>query len=136
MASLAVMDAVDARLTAFWTHCAIVVDDTTGQGPVDGSPYLTVEYPVAREDQITVGSPGANVFRETGVIRLVLVQHVGTGRGQPVTWMDELRALFRGKQFAGVTIFAPSPAIEDPTNYAGGKFKVSSAVPYYYDLFA
>ncbi|WP_316234666.1 phage tail terminator-like protein [Bradyrhizobium sp. SZCCHNR1020] len=136
MASLAVMDAVDARLAANWTRCAIVADDTTGQGPADGSPYLTVEYPVAREEQITVGSPGANVFRETGVIRLVLVQQTGTGRRQPVQWMDELRALFRSTLFSGVTTFAPSPAIVDPANYAGGKFKVSCAVPYYFDLFA
>jgi hypothetical protein len=50
--------------------------------------------------------------------------------------MDQLRALFRSKQFGGITTFVPSPAIVDPTNYAGGKFKVSSAVPYYFDLFS
>lgn len=83
MASLIVMDAVAARLAANWTLCAIVDDDTTGQGPADGAPYLTVEYPVAREDQIAVGSPGANVFREIGVIRLVLVQQTGSGTRQP-----------------------------------------------------
>jgi len=41
MASLAVMDALDARLAAFWTRRAIAADDTTGQGSADGSPYLT-----------------------------------------------------------------------------------------------
>jgi len=130
------MDAVEARLAELWMLCAVVPDDTTGQGPADGSPYLTLEYPVAREEQITVGAPGFNVFRETGVIRLVLVQDTGTGTRQPISWMDSLRALFRGKQFAGVTTFAASPAIIDPTNYTGGKFKVSAAVVYYYDLFA
>jgi hypothetical protein len=130
------MDAVEARLKAFWSTCPVVADDTTGQGPDDGGPYLTLEYPVAREDQITVGSPGANVFRETGVIRLVLVQATGTGARLPITWMDQLRALFRGKQFGGVTTFAPSPAIIGPDNYrTPGKFEVSSAVPYYFDLF-
>jgi Bacteriophage related domain of unknown function len=130
------MDAVEARLATFWSACVVVADDTTGLGPEDGAPYLTLEYPVAREEQITVGSPGSNVFRETGVIRLVLVQATGTGKRQPVSWMDQLRGLFRGRQFGGVTTFAPSPAIIGPDNYRSpGKFEVSSAVPYYFDLF-
>lgn len=136
MASQAVIDAVAARLAASWTTTPMVVDDTTGQGTPDGAPYVTVEYPVARENQITIGAPGANVFRESGVIRLVLVSMTGGGLGQPISTMDALRALFRGKQFAGVTTYAPSPPAVDPTNYQGGRFKITSAVPYYFDLVA
>jgi len=49
-----VVDAVAARLAANWTATAIIDDDTTGQGTGDGSAYVTVEYPVAIENQITV----------------------------------------------------------------------------------
>jgi Bacteriophage related domain of unknown function len=136
MAGNAVVTAVAALLAANWLENEIVEDDTTGQGPADGSPYVTVEYPVAREDQITIGSPGNNIFRETGVIRVVMSFPTGTGLPQVTTLMDQLRAIFRGKQFDGVTTFAPSPAVIDPTNYQGGRFKVSSACPYYFDLFA
>jgi hypothetical protein len=137
MPSGTLVAAVMARLNASWTVTAIIEDDTTGQGTPDGSPYVTVEYPVAREDQITIGAPGSNVFRESGVIRLVMSFQTGGGLTQPLALMDQLRALFRGKQFDGVTTFAPSPAIVDPpTNYQGGRFKMSSAVPYYLDLFA
>ena len=87
-------------------------------------------------EQVTIGAPGNNVFRESGVIRLVMSFQTGGGLTQPLALMDQLRALFRGQQFDGVTTFTPSPAIVDPTNYQGGRFKMSSAVPYYLDLFA
>ena len=136
MAGKAVIDAVTARLQANWTLCAIVLDDTTGQGPGDGSPYVTLEFPVAIENQITIGSPGNNVFRETGAFRIKLVALTGQGLSQATDWIDQLRAIFRGKQFSGVTTYAPSPGAIDNSNYLGGKFVISSSVPYYVDLFA
>jgi hypothetical protein len=136
MAGKAVIDAVTARLKANWTLCAIVEDDTTGQGTGDGSPYVTLEFPVAIETQITIGAPGNNVFRESGAFRIVLVAPSGLGLGQNTSWIDQLRAVFRGKQFSGVTCYAPSPGVEDKSNYRVGKFVISSAVPYYLDLFA
>jgi len=136
MAGKAVIDAVTARLQANWTLCAIVLDDTTGQGPGDGSPYVTLEFPVAIENQITIGSPGNNVFRETGAFRIKLVAPTGKGLSQATDWIDQLRAIFRGKQFSGVTTYAPSPGAIDNSNYLGGKFVISSSVPYYSDLFA
>lgn len=136
MAGKVVVDAVSARLAANWTQTAIIEDDSSGQGTGDGSPYVTIEYPVSREDQITVGSPGNNVFRESGAFRIVLVSQIGTGLSQPLAWIDQLRVIFRGKQFNGVTTYAPSPAAVDNSNYVGGKFVVSSSVPYFTDLFA
>jgi hypothetical protein len=136
MAGKVVVDAATARLKANWTLSAIVDDDTTGQGPADGAPYVTLEFPVANEEQITIGAPGANVFRESGVIRIKLVSPTGQGLSQPTDWIDQLRAIFRGKQFSGVTTYAPSPGVLDNSNYIGGKFVLSSAVPYYFDLFA
>lgn len=136
MAGKAVIDAVTARLKANWTLCAVVEDDTTGQGTGDGSPYVTLEFPVAVENQITIGAPGNNVFRESGAFRIKLVSPTGTGLSQPTDWIDQLRVIFRGKQFSGVTTYAPSPGVVDNSNYLAGKFVISSAVPYYLDLFA
>src|ERR1700736_428413 len=119
MAGKVVVDAVAARLAANWTTTPIVDDDAGGQAPWDGSPYVTVEYPVALENQITVGAPGNNVFRESGAFRIKLVCQTGTGLSQPLLWIDQLRAIFRGKQFSGVTTYAPSPGIVDNSNYVG-----------------
>ena len=136
MAGKVVVDAVTARLKANWTLCAIVDDDTTGQGTGDGSPYVTLEFPVAIENQITIGAPGNNVFRESGAFRIKLISPTGSGLSQPTDWLDQLRALFRGKQFSGVTTYAPSPSAIDNSNYLAGKFVLSSAVPYYLDFLA
>ncbi|MCK1322150.1 hypothetical protein IVA94_14865 [Bradyrhizobium sp. 156] len=136
MASKSVMDAVASQLAANWTVTPVVPADEVTSGPADGSSYVTVEYPVAKEDQITVGAPTKNVFRETGAFRIVLNSPSGQGVDQAFTWIDQLRVIFRGKQFSGVTTFAPSPAIENKSNYQAGRFVVSFAVPYYFDLFA
>lgn len=136
MAGKVVVDAISARLAANWTLTAIVDDDTTGQGTGDGLPYVTIEYPVSVENQITVGSPGNNVFRESGAFRIKLISPTGQGLSQPLAWIDLLRAIFRGKQFSGVTTYAPSPGAVDNSNYVGGKFIISSSVPYYLDIFS
>lgn len=136
MAGKAVEDAVNARLSANWTATPIIIDDTTGAGPADGSAYVTVQYPVGQENQITVGAPGNNVFRETGAFRIILSTQTGNGKDQSIIWMDQLRALFRSKQFSGVTTFAPSPGIETPANYQASRYVLSCAVPYQFDLFA
>ncbi len=136
MAGKTIEDAVKARLSANWTATAIVDDDTTGSGPGDGSPYVTVQYPVGQENQITVGAPGNNVFRETGAFRILLSTSTGVGKDQALIWMDQLRALFRSKQFSGVTTFAPSPGVEIPANYQAGRYVMSCAVPYQADTFS
>lgn len=136
MAGKVVVDAVSARLAANWTATAIVDADAGLLPPADGSTYVTLEYPVAVENQITVGSPGNNVFRESGAFRIKMVCPTGTGLSQPLAWIDQLRAIFRGQHFGTVTTFAPSPGIVDNSNYIAGKFIVSSSVPYIFDLFA
>lgn len=138
MASKTVVDAVKARLAANFTAVPLLVDNVDSAGPDDGSPYLELQFPVANEQQITVGAPGRNVFREEGAFRLVLSVRTGDPLDQALTWIDQLRALFRGKQFAGVTTYAPSPAVQDDRAFVAGGTRVllSTAVPYYADLFA
>lgn len=136
MAGKAVVDAVSAMLAANWSTTAIIDDDSSGQGTGDGSPYVTIEYPVSVENQITIGAPGNNVFRESGAFRIVLVSPTGTGLNQPLAWIDQIRAIFRSVHFNNITTFAPSPGVIDNSDYAGGKFIVSSSVPYIYNFYA
>src|SRR5712691_1281738 len=100
MPSAAVVTAVEARLAANFTHCPVI--GLNLQGTVDdGGPFLTVQYPVANGQQKSIGSPGANVYREDGAFRLVLNIQRGQGVNQGMAWADELAALFRGKKFGG-----------------------------------
>lgn len=136
MACAAVMAAVRARLDANWTRCPVFYANEGMTAPADKGAFLSVQYPVATEEQKTVGAPGNNVFREAGVIRLVLSIPIGAGVDAYSVWLDELRALFRGKQFDHVTTWAPSGGVLDDRNDDGGYWMLSSAVEYYFDLHA
>lgn len=134
MASAAVASAVAARIASGWTRCPVVHPNTAPAPAQDA--WLAVEYPVAGETQVTVGAPGDNVFREEGAIRFVLFIPRGAGLAPFDAWLDEVRALFRARSFAGVTTFAPSPAVLDDRSEQGGYWALSCAVPYQFDLFA
>lgn len=136
MASASVMAAVRARLASGWSHCPVVYPNEEEQVPASAPAWLAVQYPVATEDQITVGAPGANVFREEGAIRFVLFIPRGAGVDDFAAWMDDLRALFRARQFSGVTTYAASPPVLDDRADAGKHWALSCAVPYQADLFA
>lgn len=136
MASASVMAAVAARIGATWSGFPVFDANTVGDPPTEGSRFLTIQYPVADEEQITIGAPGNNVFRETGTIRFVFNIPRGIGVASDAVLLDGLRALFRSKQFDGVTTYAPSPSILDDGNDNGNYWALTSVVPYQFDLFA
>jgi hypothetical protein len=137
MARQAVIDTVMARLKANFTVCQIPDQDTASQAPADGSTFLTLQFPVASEQQITVGTPGNNVWREAGAFRLVISVRIGDPFSEANGWLDQARALFRGRQFSGVTTFAPSRSVEADPQFSGGlRVELSSAVPYQSDFIA
>jgi hypothetical protein len=134
MARKAVVDAVEARLATLWNGPRVVGLNTFGEAPEDGSAFVVVQYPVANEEQITVGAPGNNIFREEGAIRFVINAVRGSGQTQALLWADELAALFRAKEFDGVRTFAPdSPAIDD-RNDEGNYYSLAIVVPYWHDI--
>src|SRR5882724_10371232 len=119
MPSKAVVDAVEARLAANWTTTPVVGINLQPEVPADGSPFLTVQYPVSGGEQVSIGTPGAQRWRENGAIRFVLAIQRGNGVGQGLQWADSLAALFRGKQFSGVNTWAPSAPVLDDSNDRG-----------------
>lgn len=133
-----VVAAVEARLEDFWTHCPVRgFADDSGSTPADGSAYLTVQYPFARSDQITVGAPGNNVFREEGGFRFLLnVRRDSTGRANALAWSDELATLFRGRHFGasgdviGITTYSPSSPVIDDSVDDGNYLVLALVVPY------
>lgn len=129
-----VVDAVEGRLAANWKKCPVVGINLAGNVPNGPEPFVQVSYPVANGEQLTVGAPGENVYRETGAFRLVVNARRGKGVAEGLAWADELAALFRGQEFGGIQTFAPSsPAIDD-RNDEGKYFVLSIAVPYHADI--
>lgn len=139
MAQSAVIAAVAARLGSPWasmdaSQLPVFDPNTRGQPPADGTPFLTIQYPLANSEQKSIGAPGNNVWRETGAIRFVLSIQRGTGVKQGMGWCDEIAALFRGKQFSSVNTWAPSSPVLDNSNATGNYWLLSFACPYYFDF--
>lgn len=135
MASLAVMTAVETRLANGWTYAPVITPNTISTPPADGGPFLAVTYPVANEEQKSIGAPGSNVFREHGAFRFVLSVPFGSGLAQWGPWIEELRTLFRNQQFDGVTTWeADPPAINEQSDDLT-RTELSIAVVYKYDGF-
>ena len=139
MAHLHVMDAVETRLDLGFSDidaCPRHEQNIGGATPGDSTPFLVIEYPVSRSQQMSVGAPGQNVWREEGAFRVVVAVPAGTGTRQAMVWLDEIAALYRGLTFDGVTCWGPSsptPCDEDD-NEDGAYFKMSIAVPYWADI--
>lgn len=136
MASKAVVDAVSARLAANWTATPVIPLNEQGEVPVDGSAFLTVQYPIAQETHVGMSSIGFRTFREEGAMRFVLSVPRGAGVTQALTWAEQIRNLFRAAQFGGVSCLAPAPAFFDDSNDRGAYFVLSIVLEYYYDLYA
>ncbi|MFC5421953.1 phage tail terminator-like protein [Bosea eneae] len=134
MASLAVITAVKARLAGFPTP--LRWPNESARTPANGSTFVTVQFPVATEEQISFGAPGANVFREEGAIRFVISARRGVGPERAAEIAEDLRALFRNARFDGVRCYAPSSPVFDDRGDDAGYFLAAIVVPYDHDTFA
>ena len=142
MASKAATDILVAYLTANWTTTPIFDANEEGLVPADGSAFLTYEFPVADEEQITLGAVGARIFRETGAMRVTLSIPAGDGLSSALmTPFETLRALFRGTQtgtatseHGAVNLWAPTPPIIDDATDEKAYYEMHFAVPFYMDV--
>jgi Bacteriophage related domain of unknown function len=137
MASLAVRNAVVARINNEWNggspRCPLELPNEAFEIPDAKAPFLAVQFPVSNEDIMELGT-APTFHREDGAIRLVLCYGVNEGTDTALMWIDELRAIFRQKQFDGVVTYAPSPPMEANENENGNYYRLSIAIPYEYDF--
>lgn len=136
MASAAVMAAVDAKIAANWPHCPIrALNAADGAVPADRGAFLVVQYPVAAEDQASIGAPGSNLWREEGAFRVALAVPRGKGLGAWPGRLDALRAALRGQVFDGVRTYNADPPVIDDGSDRGAFVLLSFAVAYEFDVF-
>jgi len=134
MARKAVVDAVKERLADAALGVAIYGPNERYRPPTDGAVFIRHDYPVTNSEQLTIGAPGHNVWRDEGVFRLIVHAERGAGVDAGLALADQLADLFRGKEFGGVQTFAPSPAATDDDSENGNYFILAIAVPYQFDL--
>ncbi len=136
MASLAVINAVKARITASYSDSIVFHPNESFVPPSDGAAFITVQYPIASEEQTSFGAPGNNVFREEGVVRFVIAVPAGTGIEGAAGIAATLRTLFRSARFDGVRCYAPTSLVFNDQADEGNYCRGSIAVPYDFDIFA
>lgn len=136
MASKSVVDAVKARLAANWTRAPVYGPNEPSQMPNDAGAFVSLMFPVSDEKQIALGQPGSRLYREEGGFRVILSAPIGSGMSPWLEWIDEIRAVFRGVVFDGVTTWEATPPAINSESDDGAYMLLSVAVPYQFDFIA
>lgn len=141
MASDAVDTAFRARLAAItaadpasWSTVILYVPNGIMQVPTDGTPFISLQFPVAHADRVNVG-PNP-VRRETGAARFVLEIPAAAGVSPWGARVDALRLAFTEAQFDGVTTYTADPPVFDDSNPDGMYWALAFVVEFYADTFA
>jgi hypothetical protein len=83
--------------------------------PLDanGEPVNHVRFFITNGDvfQISIGAPGANVFRHTGILTVKIFTKSGLGELPAKQLADKFCAIFRNKTYAGIRFKEPSSVI-------------------------
>jgi len=147
MASAAVVSAIEGAIgtivngTRQWTSGVtgdvlpvLNLNDSADKRPTNGAPFIVLEYPVSNEQWLTVGAPGANIFKEIGGFRIILSEKRTVGMARAYGWIDELRTLFRGITFlsGALQCFESPPSVINNDSDLGNYFEFSFVVPYRY----
>ncbi|MHB2265662.1 phage tail terminator-like protein [Aliihoeflea sp. PC F10.4] len=135
MARQSVVDTVEAYLAAEWSVVPVFGENVEGETPEDGSPFIVLQYPYVTSRQVSLGAPGANIWRDDGAFRVVI--HVERGSGVKVgrQWADEIADIFRGKDLGILQTWAPTAPVTDDRNPAATYYILSFSVPYTHDYF-
>ena len=136
MAQQAVVDAVIARLAANWTTTSVILPNQEAAPPSDGSAFVTVQFPTAKEAIISMAAVGSRTVRETGTIRIVVSVPSGRGLDVGLGYCATLAALFRLQTFSGIVCFEASPPIDNDSGDLGNYWVLSTSISYQFDFFA
>ncbi len=143
MASLAVVNAVETLLAANWNTITgasipVFLPNTASLVPNDGSAFLVLEFPLAREFQNGLGPPGVRTFREEGAFVFTLCIPIGVGVNPSSTpyaqWMEGLRGVFRGIDALPLRTWSVDPPHFEEDSDRGAYSEMSIAVAYFADF--
>lgn len=132
MPSADVKTAVEARVAGWTGIGAFPFFDENSAAAAPAKQYLTIEYPVANENRISIGARPA-LFRETGAVRFVLHVLQMSGIADGNAQADTLRAFFREQKFGGVETYEASPVAFNPNNRKGTFYLLPFVVTYKFD---
>ncbi len=131
MPTLSDVQAVEAHLRAGFDRCRIFTENEFPEPPKDGGAWLLLQFPWSRSEWSTIADADEECEHlEEGAFRFVLSVDRGDGAHVARAWLDEIAALFRGREIGGLQCFSPSSPVTDDRSETGDWFTVSIAVPY------
>ncbi len=123
MASPTAFNAFHDTLVAGWTTTTVVFENERYDLPNTATPFLFVEIVGDTLNQDTIGSPGSNMWLETGFTYIHVMVPIHTGTGTARTYAKQALDLFREKPIAGLhmpemSIGAGEPGRDFPKHWA------------------
>lgn len=95
------LEAARERFSDNWTTTAILYQNEDIQRPKDGEgrplPFVYLEIIGGNDEQMSIGSPGENTFRRTGLIFAHVFVPVGSGDLRSAGWCHQIGNIFRGQ---------------------------------------
>lgn len=123
------------RLEAQWTETVMVFPNENFTPPNPPAPYLAVEFIGGTSDQVSIGAPGNNRFREVNGVRIWVMVPSNTGWEDARDMARRVAALFRGKTFDGVRCWSPRLGSGKYDDVSGNWYGTDVFIPYQYDLY-
>lgn len=133
MAHRTVEEAVEDRLRANWTNCAIFTENMETLVPDDGTCFLMLQFPVSDPERFGITD---RLYREVGAFRIVIAIEAGAGTAKLREWGEELRDLFIDQTFDGVTTQVPGDPFTDDRSDRGPYFVGAMVFPYTFNFTA
>lgn len=134
-------DLFEARLSAYlaahatdWSTVVLRSPNADFDPPDDLSPMIVLQFPASSEEPVSFGAPGANVHRERGGARFVLMLPLGEGEAVWRPRVEALRAHFRSASFGGVITYGASPPVLGDASDMGSYWAMAWVVSYRFDV--
>lgn len=127
--------AIRARVATEWTACPVAWPNEAFIPPEPLAPWLYIECVMVDARIAGIGSPGANLFRDAGLIRAFIHVPSMTGEAEAQTLAAAFVDLFRTAAFDGVQCWAPRIFDGMPGDDAGNWWQVPVTVPFSHDYF-
>lgn len=139
MSSAYVRTKVRSRLEGAGLGLPLVSDVwlVTDDDPPGGAEYwIAPDFPGAIEEQITVGAPGNNTFRESGTFQVHVFALAGLGDATLTAHAETIRTLFRAQTIDSIRYYGADPPLIGEGRDDGLWMRATVAVEYEYDLYA
>lgn len=132
-----IVASIKTRLASNWSTTPVFLQNKPDQAAVDTDgtalPFVYFEVLGGTDEQVSIGAPGNNTFRRTGIIAAHVFVPLKTGDDTALSYAVQIGAIFRGQSFGAVTCEGATIAGGDKGDDDGLYWRRSVTVPFWTD---